>query len=412
MKLFGLADGNNFYCSCERVFDPRLHGLAMVVLSNNDGCVVARSEEAKALGIQMGVPAFQIQPLIRQHGVRVFSSNYTLYGDMSARMMQVLAECVPGAEVYSIDECFLDFTGMADAEGRARAARAKVLKWTGLPVCVGLAATKTLAKAANKLAKKEPGGVLRITEANREEWLARLPVEKVWGIGRQHAKRLAARGVATALELSETDTGWARATMGVTGERLVLELRGLSCMGIEEIAPKKKNICCAKGFGHPLTEFEDVAQALACYTEIVARKLRTEKQVATAMQVFLMTNPHRPDEPQYHPQITVTLPEATNYTPALSATANRMLRAIWRVGHRYRKVGVMLLELRETVQTELFTGMRNVAAKVRLQTAADSLEGRVRWAAMGFEEEWKLRAEKRTQRFTTQWDELPVARAA
>jgi len=412
MKLFGLADGNNFYCSCERVFDPRLRGLPMIVLSNNDGCVVARSEEAKALGIEMGVPVFQIQPLIRQHRVRVFSSNYTLYGDMSARMMQVLAECVPSAEVYSIDECFLDFTGMADAEDRARAARAKVLQWTGLPICVGLAATKTLAKAANKLAKKEPGGVLQITEENRAAWLARLPVEKVWGIGRQHAKRLAARGVTTALELSETDTGWARATMGVTGERLVLELRGLSCVGIEEIAPKKKNICCAKGFGHPLTEFEDVAQALSCYTEIIARKLRTEKQVATVMQVFLMTNPHRPDEPQYHPQITVTLPEATSYTPALSATANRLLRTIWRDGHRYRKVGVMLLELRDAVQTELFTGTRNTAAKSRLQAAVDSLEGRVRWAAMGFEEEWKLRAQMRTQRFTTQWDELPVANAA
>jgi DNA polymerase V len=412
MRLFGLADGNNFYCSCERVFDPRLRGVPMVVLSNNDGCVVARSEEAKALGIKMGVPVFQIQGLIRQQGVHVFSSNYTLYGDMSARMMQVLASCVPGTEVYSIDECFLDFTGVADAEARACEARSKVMQWTGLPICVGIATTKTLAKAANKLAKKEPSGVVRITPEDREEWLAKLPVEKVWGIGRQHTKRLAARGVTTALDLSNTDTSWVRATMGVVGERLVRELRGTSCLAIEEIAPKKKNICCAKGFGHPLSAFEDIARALACYVEIVAHKLRSEKQVATVMQVFLLTNPFRTDQPQHNPQLTVTLPEATDYTPALMATAHTLLGKIWRDGHLYRKVGVMLMELREAAQRELFTGMANAEAKSRLQSVVDSLEGRVRWASMGFVQEWKTRAEMKTRRFTTQWDELPVARAA
>lgn len=412
MKLFGLADGNNFYASCERVFQPKLRGVPIVVLSNNDGCVIARSEEAKALGIEMGAPEFKMRPLMRKHGVRVFSSNYTLYGDMSRRMMETLASSVPSVEVYSIDECFLDLTGMRDVEEQARQIRSKVLRWTGLPICVGMAATKTLAKAANKLAKKTQSGVLHITRDNAEELLTTLPVEKVWGIGRQHTKRLHAQGITNARQLRDADRGWVRNEMGVVGERLVLELGGASCLALDEISPKKKNICCAKSFGHPLTEFNEIAEALACYTNRCGEKLRAENQVATAMSVFLQTNSFRPDQPQYFPQRTETLPEATDYSPALLTSARKILEAIYRPGFLYRKVGVMLLELRESRQLELFESLREPERKARLQATVDQLDGAVRWGSMGTCEAWGLRSEHKSQRYTTCWREVPVAKAA
>ena len=339
MALFAHADGNNFYCSCERVFDPKLEGVPVAVLSNNDGCVIARSEEVKALGVEMGAPEFKVRGLIREHGVRIFSSNYALYGDMSRRMMETFASEAPAMEVYSIDECFLDFAGIPDPEAHARAMRAKVRRWTGLPVSVGIGASKALAKAANKLAKNN-GGVLRLTHENADEWLERLPVEKVWGIGRAHAARL-------------SDRGWVRQQMGVVGERLVLELQGLSCLGLEEVAPAKKNVCCAKSFGHPLTEFEDVMEALACYVARASEKVRAQGSVASAMQVFLMTNPRRPDEPQHCPAWTATLLEPTAYTPVLIATARAMLQRIFLPGYRYRKVGVQLLDLRDNATPAL-----------------------------------------------------------
>lgn len=411
MPLFAHADGNNFYCSCERVFDPKLEGVPVAVLSNNDGCVIARSEEVKALGVEMGAPEFKIRGLIREHGVRIFSSNYTLYGDMSRRMMETFASEAPAMEVYSIDECFLDFTGMLKPEAHARAMRAKVKRWTGLPVSVGIGVSKVLAKAANKLAKSN-GGVLQLTRENADGWLERLPVAKVWGIGRAHAARLGERGIVTARGLKYADRGWVRQQMGVVGERLVLELQGLSCMELEEVSPAKKNVCCAKSFGHPLTEFEDVMEALACYVARASEKVREQGSVASSMQVFLMTNPHRPDEPQHCPAWTATLTEPTAYTPVLIAAAREMLRRIYLPGYRYRKVGILLLELRDATQLPLFGRIENTEAKARLQAAVDQLGGKVRWGAMGLGEPWGLRAGSKSSRFTTAWCELPVAHAS
>ena len=409
--MFALADGNNFYCSCERVFNPRLEGVPVCVLSNNDGCVIARSEEVKALGVEMGTPEFKMRGLIREHGIRVFSSNYTLYGDMSRRMMETFSTGAAAIEIYSIDECFLDFQGVKNPVSQAREMREKVRRWTGLPTSIGIGATKTLAKAANKLAKHQ-GGVLMIDSTNADELLDSLPVEKVWGIGRAHASRLRANGINTARELRDADTGWVRQEMGVVGERLVLELRGTPCLPLEEIAPDRKNICCARSFGHPLTGFDDIMEALANYVARCSEKLRAQKSVATAMQVFLMTNPHAKDDPQYCPQRTMSLPEPTDYTPALIATARELLKKIHRDGYRYKKVGVLLLELRAWVQLDMFANVKNSEAKSRLQAAADRLGDSVRWGSMGFDKSWGLRSKNRSSNFTTDLNALPVAHAA
>ncbi len=411
--MFALADGNNFYVSCERVFQPKLEGLPVVILSNNDGCVIARSEEAKELGIEMGSPEFKMRELIQKHGVRTFSSNYTLYGDMSQRMMSVLCGMAPSQEIYSIDECFLDFAGIPNPESYAALTRNKVRQWTGIPVSIGIGDTKVLAKAANRLAKMYCKGVsvLHITLQNREDWLKRLPIEKVWGIGRAHTARLRGRGIHTALDFANHNKGEIRKTMGVTGERLVWELGGTSCLGLEEIPPAKKQILCAKSFGSPQTQLPVIEEALACYANTVGEKLRAQNSVCGAMQVFLQTNPHRQDLPQYCPQATVTIPEATCYGPELIRTAMGLLRTIWRPGFLYKKVGIVLLELTDTVQQDLFAHTEKPAVKVRLQAAVDKLDGSVRWASMGLSESWKLRAGSRSNRWTTELTEIPVASA-
>lgn len=411
--MIALADGNNFYASCERVFQPHLQNTPIVVLSNNDGCVVARSDEAKALGIGMGVPAFEVREIIKKNSVQVFSSNYTLYGDMSQRMHGILTEEVPAVEVYSIDEVFLDFRGMADPVGQARKMREKVRQWTGLPVSIGIGETKVLAKAANKLAKRyrRREGVLQITKEDSSAWLARLPICDVWGIGRSHAERLMARGIRTALDMAQLIPGEVRQSMGVIGERLVLELQGVPCLEIEEIAPKKKQLICAKGFEYPLSDLEDIEEALAVYVDTVARKLRAQKSVCGAIQVFLLTNRHRPDQPQHTPSLTESLSEATNYSPELIAQSRRILRRIWRPGHLYRKVGVVLHDIGDHIQRELFAPPKDDEARARLQATVDALEGTVHWGRMGLKNTWALRSDRKSRRWTTEINELPVAKA-
>jgi DNA polymerase V len=275
-----------------------------------------------------------------------------------------------------------------------------------------MGSSKVLAKAANKLAKKATGGVLWITPENADEWLELLPVEKVWGIGRSLTTRLAAVGITTARGLRDAEPRWARQEMGVVGERLVLELRGFSCMEIEEVAPPKKNVVCAKGFGRLLTDRNEVEEALASYVDIAAAKVREQGSVVGTMQVFLQTSVFREDLPQYCPHRVAVLGEATNYTPALIEHALRLLRSMWRDGFAFKKVGVMLLDLHETTQLSLFEQRGNEAARSRLQAAADQLGDLVRWGSMGFDTSWRLRAERRTPRYTTRLDELPTARAA
>lgn len=297
MPVFALVDCNNFYASCERVFNPRLIGRPVVVLSNNDGCVVARSNEAKALGIGMGVPEFKVRELIQRHDVAVLSSNYALYGDLSRRVMDTLRGLASQVEIYSIDEAFLDVSGFGGRLEHARQMRQTVRQWTGIPVSVGIGPSKVLAKVANKLAKKTPGaeGVYDLCdEAARREALERFPVADVWGIGPAHAKLLLGHGCETAADLRDADERWIKKRLGVVGVRMVHELRGISCLPLERCPPAKKNIACTRSFGRYVETLAEMREAVASYAARAAVKLRRQGSCAGLLTVFLMTNNFRP----------------------------------------------------------------------------------------------------------------------
>ena len=419
--IFALVDCNNFYASCERVFNPRLIGKPVIVLSNNDGCVVARSNEAKALGIAMGIPEFQIRPLIRQHQVEVFSSNYALYGDMSHRVMETLEQFVPDLEVYSIDEAFLDLSGVAQRHlaEYGRTIRATVKRWTGIPVSVGIAETKTLAKVANHMAKRSgvSGGVFDLTAApNREEILRGFPVEEIWGVGPRTAKVLKAQGIGTAYQLREADEQWIRKRFGVVGLRTVRELRGLSCLALEDCPPPKQGITVSRSFGRPVETLAEMREAVATYLIRAAEKLRREGLAVSVLTVFLQTNQFKA-EPQYHNACTLALPVATSATPELLHTALRGITTIYRAGFRYKKAGVMLTELVPAthVQADLFDG-QDRARSQSLMRAIDRLndrmgEGTVKYGAVGLSPRWKATCARRSPAYTTRWEEVVQARA-
>jgi len=422
MPLFALVDCNNFYVSCERVFNPKLAGKPVIVLGNNDGIVVARSNEAKALGIPMGVPAFKFQTLIRKHDVQAFSSNYALYGDMSQRVMETLQQFSPEVEVYSIDEAFLSLRGFEprNLTDYGQQIRRTVKQWTGLPVSVGIAETKTLAKVANHHAKESPDvyGAFDLTAwPDRDGLLSMVPVEDVWGIGPTHARRLKQYGIKTALALRQADDQWIRKQMGVVGLRTVRELRGTSCLPLEECPPPKQGITCSRAFGKPITTLTEMREAVAAYTARAAEKLRGEKLAASALTVFLTTNPFK-DEPQYSNAVTLRLPVATDATPELLSVALRGIETAYRDGFRYKKAGVMLLELLPVgqVQGNLFDQADRERSK-RLMKAVDSVNARygadtVRCAAAGLAQRWRTRFSQRSPAYTTDWNELATAKAS
>ncbi|MEI6071165.1 MAG: Y-family DNA polymerase [Verrucomicrobiae bacterium] len=419
MKI-ALVDCNNFYASCERVFAPRLIGRPVVILSNNDGCVIARSEEAKALGISMGAPAFKNKETFRRHAVEVLSSNYALYGDMSARVMSVLRSHAPGIEEYSIDEAFL---ALDDEQGEsfAKELRTQVRQWTGLPVSVGIASTKVLAKLANRFAKKTPGlnGIFDLTAAgNPDEILASVACADIWGIGKRLAARLGRGGIHTARDLKRADMAWVRRELGVVGERIARELNGIPCLTLEEMPPPKKGIASAKSFGRPVESLEELEEALATYTTQVAEKLRAGRLLATNVHVFVTTNPFHATQAQYTAGAQTSLLCPSNHTSDLIAAARSLLREIYRPGHRYKKTGVFVTELvpEQCVQLSLFDEPKNAAPRKALQEAVDQLNSRfgkdtVRSGAMGTRQAWGMRQERKSQGFTTRWSELPVAKA-
>jgi len=420
--VFALVDCNNFYVSCERVFQPTLGGKPVVVLSNNDGIVVARSNEAKALGIAMGVPAFQVRSLIRAHDVQVFSSNYALYGDLSRRVLDTLAQFSPNIEVYSIDEAFLSLSGFTSRNltEYGRAIRATVKRWTGIPVSVGIAETKTLAKIAGEVAKRtrDAGGVCDLTAGpERDTLLADIPVEDVWGVGPNRARLLTAHGVRTARDLREADEHWIRKRMGVVGARIVQELRGVSCLALEDCPAPKQGITVSRMFGRPVTTLAEMKEAIAFYTGRAAEKLREERLAVNALTVFLTTNPFK-DEPQYSNAATVKLPVATDATPELLRQALRGIARIYREGYRYNKAGVMLTALvpASQVQGDLFDE-RDRERSSRLMRLLDRLNaemgaGTLRYAAEDFTKRWRARFERRSPAYTTSWRDLPVAKAS
>ncbi len=412
--MFALVDCNNFYASCERVFDPRLERRPIVVLSNNDGCVIARSNEAKALGIAMGEPAFKKEDVYAKHNVAVFSSNFALYGDMSQRVMRTLAQHSAAMEIYSIDEAFLDCSGLtADGLDRFGSQLRKTVKqWTGIPVSIGVAPTKTLAKVANHIAKRLPdnSGVCVLEKEETIEYcLKKLPVEKLWGVGRRYALFLRSWGINTAWDLRRMPEGWVKENMTVVGLRLQKELKGEPCIPMEHNPQKKKEICTSRSFGTMVTELDELKQAVSMYATRCAEKLRTQNSCTNLVNVFLHTNPFRPDLPQYKNVRLVRLPVASNSTLTIVQSALRGLESIYRKGYQYKKAGVIVSGLvpSNTIQYNVFHST-DEDRHMRLMTAMDKVndrEGRdvLRVAEQGFTRRWTLRQERLSPCYTTRW---------
>ncbi len=430
MPVFALVDCNNFYASCEKLFNPRLKDRPVVVLSNNDGCVVARSAEVKALGIPMGVPWFKIRDEARRHGIVAFSSNYALYADMSNRVVDVLSGFAPNLEVYSIDESFLELSGLPLPEGGLVAygtgIRQRIADWLGLAVCVGIAPTKTLAKLANHCAKKGlagADGVCDFSVLTRDDLTAlfdRIEVGEVWGVGRKIDARLEAMGIRTVRQLRDADAEAIRSRFSVVLERTVRELRGISCIDLEEVVPDRQQIMVSRSFGHLVTELDELEEAVASYIARAAEKLRSQDSLAGAVQVYVRTNIFKPEVPQYQRGVTLPLPEATSDTRILAGLAQRILRRIYRPGFGYHKAGVMLLDLRPAGnrQFSLLDGQGGAgdARSERLMSVLDGINGRygrgsLRLAAEGVDRSWRMRRGNLSPGYTTDWAGLPVVRA-
>jgi len=427
VAVFALVDCNNFYASCEKLFNPKLKDRPVVVLSNNDGCVVARSAEVKALGIPMGVPWFKIQQEARRHGIVAFSSNYSLYADLSNRCVEVLSQFSPNIEVYSIDESFLELTGFERQGFQAYGAkiRQRVADWLGLAVCVGVAPTKTLAKLANHAAKKNLAGAegvcdfLSMRPEKLTSLLASIPVGEVWGIGRKITVHLEAMGITTALQLREADAEAIRARFSVVVERTVRELRGISCLELEEVVPDKQQIMCSRSFGTLVYERAELEEAVASYIGRAAQKLRGQDALAGALQVYIRTNIFKPEAPQYQKSLTAPLPEATSDTRVLTAWALRILKRIYRPGYGYHKAGVMLLDItpKGSQQFSLFAPSSVASARSgKLMEALDGINqrygrGTLRIAAEGVDKAWQMRRGNLSPCYTTDWNGVAVVRA-
>ncbi|MGZ5056701.1 MAG: Y-family DNA polymerase [Methylobacter sp.] len=418
--LIALVDCNNFYVSCERVFRPDLISKPVAVLSNNDGCIVARSQEVKDLGIKMGVPLFQVQHLVNRHNIQLFSSNYSLYADMSARVMSILEEFIPSLEVYSIDEAFLELTGVyscqKDPVAYGQLIRKAVFRATGIPVCIGMGPTKTLAKLANFAAKKwkQTGGVLDLSNPLRREKLMRLvPVSEIWGIGSRYAARLNQLGIVTAWDLACQPTYNIQRQFNIVVARTVMELNGTPCLQLEETAPDKQQIVCSRSFSHRLTKYRVLSQALAEYVSRAAEKLRRQHSVAGHISVFIRTSLFNSNEPQYQRTAGMTLPSATQDTRVIVSAANRLLKEIFKPGYNYQKCGVQLSQLQPETQPgqfDLFEIVNHQANNKPLMDVVDRINRRfpkaISLAATGIDNVWKAKSERISPRYTTNWQEL------
>ena len=421
--MFALADANNFYWSCEAVYQPRLTGRPGIVLSNNDGCAIARSAEAKALGVPMGAPWFQLKDMAKQHGIIALSSNYALYGSMSNRVTQVLRMYSPQIEVYSIDESFLQLDGLLGIWGSydalGRSLRTRVSTWTGITVGVGIGPTKTLAKLANHLAKKRPefDGVCDLTllsKPERRAYYASMDVGDVWGVGHRTAEKLHALGIDTVDALRMTPPPYLRQHFGVVMERTGSELRGISCLELEEIAPLKKQIVSSRAFGVLVTEYDDLQEAVSTYATRASEKLRGEGSVCNGVHVFVETNRFREQDDQYNNGMNVTLSEPTNDVRRITAAAIYGLKRIYKPGYLYKKAGVMLLNLGHANNRQMSLLNPPDPKSEKVMQVLDALNGRfgrntMQLASSGIEQPWSTLFEHRTPRYTTRWDELPTA---
>ena len=417
--MFALCDVNSFYASCETVFRPDLKGRPVVVLSNNDGCVIARSPEAKPF-VKMGEPYFKQKDIFRRHGIIAFSSNYELYADMSNRVMTTLEELSPRCEIYSIDEAFCDLTGVRncrDLTDFGREIRETVLRRTHLTVGVGIAQTKTLAKLANHAAKqwqRQTGGVVDLSNLERQRKLmALLPVDEVWGVGRRISKKLEAMGIKTVLQLADTDIRFIRKHFNVVLERTVRELRGEPCLGLEEFAPVKQEIVCSRSFGGRITEYHEMRQAICSYASRAAEKLRGEHQYCRFISAFVKTSPFALNEPYYGNCASVKLLTPTQDSRDIITAATKCLDAIWRDGHRYQKAGVMLGDFysQGVAQLNLFDDNAPRKNSEKLMEVLDHLNakdgrGTLYFAGQGIQTAWQMKREMLSPRYTTRYSDL------
>lgn len=410
--MFGLVDGNNFYCSAERVWNPALRDRPVVVLSNNDGCAIARSNEAKALGVRMGQPIHEVPPEVRRQ-LRVCSANFALYGDMSGRMVSVLRDLFPAIEVYSIDESFVSMEGVPDRLEAARVARARVLQWTGIPCCVGIGPTKTLAKLANKLAKKTEGGVVEVTVNTMQ--LASFPIEDVWGVGKKWAAKLGAEGILTAGDLLAASPETVRARYGVVLARTQRELQGEVCAELEETEAERKQIVVSRSFGSEVRSQAELAQAVATFAVRACEKLRSRSLSAGGVWVWLNTNPFKAGAKQYHPSRAIPLVRPSSDTREVMVVAQALVRSMWKPGYRYKKAGIGLLDLchQDVQQADLFANLD--ARSPKLMAVMDQANRRFGRGALnlasaarrpGQSPRWAMRQEHLSPAYTTRWDQL------
>lgn len=422
MKCFALVDCNNFYASCEKLFRPDLKLTPVVVLSNNDGCVVARSKEVKQLGIKMGVPFFKLQDEVARHGIIAFSSNYALYADISNRVMTTLEDLSPKLEIYLIDEAFLDLTGVnhcIELTAFGQQIKHIIYRWVGISVSVGIAPTKTLAKLANHAAKTYPAtqGVVDLTDpARQRKLMAITPVEDVWGVGRQLNKHLKAIGIDTALKLADVEPAWIKKQFNVVLERTVRELNGQSCLKLEDVTPVKKQIICSRSFGERIIDKQMMSEAIASYASRATEKLRHQKQYARSLTVFIRTNPFSETEAYYSNSATYQFPIPTDDTRDMLEQARVLIDMIWKQGYRYMKGGVMLNDFYDkgVYQTDLFCNTKIRENSKPLMHILDEInhsgKGKIWFAGEGTIRKWSMKREHLSPAYTTNWKELPVVK--
>ena len=419
-QIIALVDCNNFYCSCERVFNPKLENRPVVVLSNNDGCVVARSNEAKALGIKMGEPAFKLREYRNKYNLAILSSNYTLYGDMSQRVMQCLAEYTPELEIYSIDEAFLDFTGFThkDLTAYSREIKQKVQQYTGIPISIGIATTKTLAKVANRIAKKsnKAKGVLDLVDSPYLNLaLQRIEVGDVWGIGSSYTKLLENNNIYNALELKKADQKWIKKERGIVGLRTVLELNGISCIPLSEMPNSKKSTAVTRSFGQPIETLAELQEALSAYAYRAGEKLRQSQLEAASMTVFFRTGSYDKSQPYRSWGTTVNFFSSTNDSRELVNNARKVAENLFEPGYKFKKAGVILLGLTPEDEKQLSLFEKSKEDKKRsqgLMQIMDKINNRygretIQLASSGINKKWQMKADYKSPKYTTNWDELP-----
>ena len=411
--MYALVDCNNFYASCERVFRPSLKSKPVVVLSNNDGCVIARSNESKQLGIKMGEPAFKIKSIIEKNKIHVFSTNFALYGDMSQRVMSTLSNIMSFIEIYSIDEAFLDLRefNKKDITSICFKIKNKVFKNTGIPVSIGVGRTKTLSKIANHIAKKNKG-VFILNKKNEDDILNHFLIENIWGVGRKLSLFLNSKNIKTAKKLKYSNLAWARSNMTIVGEKMIKELRGEECFTLSYSYPDKKSICTSRTFGEMVSAFEDLASSIAMYTTRCAEKLRFQKSCAHYAYVFIQTNLHRKDLKQYTQSKIVKFCVATSDTSEILTSVLSVLKDIYKAGYKYKKAGVILggIIKKNEVQGDLFDNT-NRSKNDRIINTVDIINRKmgqdiIRYAALGYRKKWKLKQGKLSPSYTTKWKDV------